>query len=82
MVCGSAQHSRDGTASIDKRLVGPRSQDMRVLTESDEGSLPADWGQVGELTKGRCIVVKCDILRDAAVRAVFIGNPELGANAY
>ena len=65
-------------AGIDELLIGARSQDVEELTEFDEGPLPADW--IGELEK-RGIVVKRDILRDAA-RGVFLRYRELGGTAY
>jgi len=53
-------------AGIDTLLIGARGEDVEMLTEFDEGPLPADW--VGELER-RGIAVRRDILRDEA-RAV------------
>ena len=50
-------------AGIDRLLIGARAEDVMVLTEFDEGPLPADW--IGELN-ARGIEVVRDIERDAA----------------
>jgi tRNA(Arg) A34 adenosine deaminase TadA len=50
-------------AGIDRLLIGARSEDVMVLTEFDEGPLPADW--IGELQR-RGIEVVRDLHRDAA----------------
>jgi tRNA(Arg) A34 adenosine deaminase TadA len=65
-------------AGIDELLIGARSQDVEELTEFDEGPLPANW--IGDLEK-RGIVVKRDILRDAA-RGVFVRYGELSGGRY
>ena len=50
-------------AGIDRLLIGARAEDVMMLTEFDEGPLPADW--IGELN-ARGIEVVRDIERDAA----------------
>jgi tRNA(Arg) A34 adenosine deaminase TadA len=65
-------------AGIDELLIGARSEDVEELTEFDEGPLPADW--IGELEK-RGIVVKRDILRDAA-REVLLRYRQAGGVTY
>jgi tRNA(Arg) A34 adenosine deaminase TadA len=50
-------------AGIDRLLIGARTEDVVVLTDFDEGPLPADW--VGELER-RSIGVTRDLCRDEA----------------
>lgn len=50
-------------AGIDRLLIGARSEDVMMLTQFDEGPLPADW--VGELER-RGIAVMRDLQREAA----------------
>lgn len=50
-------------AGIDRLLIGARSEDVEMLTEFDEGPLPADW--VGELER-RGIQVVRDVHRESA----------------